>query len=42
VDPWPTQADGQGPSLSRIDPYAYGNDPANWHASAPSPGRPNP
>jgi len=27
VDPWPTQADGQGSSLSRIDPAAYGNDP---------------
>ncbi len=42
VDPWPAEADGQGKSLSRIDPYAYGNDPANWQAAAPSPGRANP
>ncbi len=38
VDPWPVQADGRGSSLSRIDPTAYGNDPANWRAVAPSPG----
>jgi len=42
VDPWPVQADGQGLSLSRIDPGIYGNDPANWHAATPSPGLPNP
>jgi hypothetical protein len=42
VDPWPPQADGQGESLSRIDPAAYGNDPDNWQAAAPTPGRPNP
>ncbi|MBN1506390.1 MAG: lamin tail domain-containing protein [Sedimentisphaerales bacterium] len=42
IDPWPTQADGQGSSLSRIDPAAYGNDPANWRARTPSPGLPNP
>ncbi len=28
--PWPTEADGQGLSLLRIDVAAYGNDPANW------------
>ena len=38
VDPWPLQADGFGGSLTRIDPAAYGNDPANWHPIAPSPG----
>jgi hypothetical protein len=38
VDPWPTAADGLGKSLSRQDPQAYGNDPANWRAADPSPG----
>jgi len=38
VDPWPLQADGFGGSLTRIDPTAYGNDPANWQAAAPTPG----
>jgi hypothetical protein len=39
VDPWPVKADGQGMSLTRQNPHAYGNDPANWQATAPSPGR---
>jgi len=38
VDPWPLQADGFGGSLTRIDPAAYGNDPANWQAAMPTPG----
>ncbi len=38
IDPWPASTDGQGLSLTRIDPHAYGNDPANWQAAAPSPG----
>ncbi len=29
-EPWPVAADGYGPALERIDPYADGNDPANW------------
>ena len=41
-DPWPTQADGQGKSLSRIDPQLYGNDVINWQAADPSPGTSNP
>jgi hypothetical protein len=41
VDPWPVPADGSGSSLTRLDPAAYGNDPANWHATAPSPGSAN-
>ncbi len=41
VDPWPLEADGQGQSLSRIDPQAYGNDPENWQAGNPTPGQPN-
>ena len=38
VDPWPAAADGSGQSLTRVEPLAYGNDPANWHAATPSPG----
>ena len=38
VDPWPIETDGQGLSLHRIDPTAYGNDPANWRAAPPGPG----
>lgn len=38
IDPWPVEADGRGLSLHRIDPAAYGNDPANWRAAPPSPG----
>jgi hypothetical protein len=39
--PWPTNADGFGPSLERLDAAAYGNDPINWHATIGSgtPGR---
>jgi len=28
--PWPTEADGEGPSLERFSATAYGNDPLNW------------
>jgi hypothetical protein len=42
VDPWPVQADGQGSSLNRTARGEYGNDPSNWHAAPPSPGRANP
>ena len=38
--PWPLGADGFGPSLNRITVGAYGNDPANWVAAAPTPGGP--
>ena len=41
IDPWPLAADGYGGALTRIDPAAYGNDPANWQAAAPSPGSTN-
>ncbi len=37
--PWPTNADGFGPSLERLDARAYGNDPVNWRAS-PGPASP--
>jgi len=40
VDYWPTEADSNGASLSRIDPNLYGNDPNNWEpADPPTPGR---
>jgi hypothetical protein len=42
VDPWPVKANGEGMSLSRINPQTYGNDPENWRAAAPSPGQANP
>jgi hypothetical protein len=41
VDPWPATADGKGASLSRTVPRDYGDDPSNWHAAAPTPGRAN-
>jgi len=38
TDPWPTQANGLGKSLARIDPNLYGNEPNNWQAADPTPG----
>ena len=35
--PWPTAADGTGPSLHRVVPAESGNDPANWIAAEASP-----
>ena len=37
---WPTEADGQGPSLEIIDSAADPNDPANWRASSSIGGSP--
>lgn len=31
--PWPVRADGRGPSLERILPLGYGNEPLNWDDS---------
>ena len=36
--PWPTQPDGLGESLHRINPSDYGNDPDNWRSAPPTPG----
>ena len=36
--PWPTAADGDGPSLQRIAPVFYGNDVTSWGAETPTPG----
>jgi len=41
TDPWPAEADGLGPSLNRIFPSRYGDDPNNWHATIPTPGSTN-
>ncbi len=41
VSPWPTNADGNGFSLQRLNSSAYGNDPVNWFVSAPTAGRTN-
>lgn len=37
--PWPRSADGAGASLQRVYPHIYGDDPANWLAIPPTPGR---
>jgi hypothetical protein len=41
--PWPTEADGEGPSLEKVSPELYGNDPVNWRTveQGGSPGREN-
>lgn len=39
--PWTADAAGTGLSLGRIDPNAFGDDPINWAATQPSPGRGN-
>ena len=36
---WPAEADGTGKSLQRTDPAEYANDPSNWKAAVPSPGK---
>ena len=37
--PWPPGADGGGLSLQRLNPSADGNNPINWWAAIPTPGR---
>ncbi len=37
--PWPAGADGSGFSLQRRSAFAYGNEPTNWVAAVPTPGR---
>ena len=38
--PWPSDPDGNGPSLEKLKPERHGNDYANWRSSpgGPSPG----
>jgi hypothetical protein len=37
--PWPTAADGGGVSLQKVVLEDYGDEPTNWVAAIPSPGR---
>jgi hypothetical protein len=39
--PWPNGASGTGASLTKATLRAYGNDPAHWTVTSPSPGRVN-
>jgi predicted outer membrane repeat protein len=39
LDSWPTTATGELLAVARIDLTRYGNDPNNWQAAAPSPGK---
>ncbi len=39
--PWPASADGDGPSLQRLDSSAFADDPINWFASGLTPGAAN-
>ena len=39
VAPWPADAAGTGKSLQRRAALDYGNDPLNWFAATPTPGR---
>jgi hypothetical protein len=41
ASPWPTQPAGTGAALARISPLAFGDDPINWAAAAPTPGAAN-
>lgn len=36
--PWPCGTSGTGNSLQRLQPAAFGNEPANWVADVPTPG----
>jgi hypothetical protein len=38
TSPWPTPADGSGPSLQRLRLNQFANDPTNWGAASPAPG----
>ncbi len=40
TSPWPQEPGGTGPSLTRINPLVYGNDPINWQKSAANGGSP--
>ncbi|MCX7725448.1 MAG: lamin tail domain-containing protein, partial [Chitinispirillaceae bacterium] len=37
--PWPSEADGGGMSLHRVSKEVFGDDPVNWKAASPTPGK---
>ena len=39
--PWPADASGTGNSLQRLRSLVFGDEPANWEAAIPTPGRQN-
>jgi len=39
--PWPTNADGGGPSLQRLSALDHGNDAVNWAGANPTAGAPD-
>ena len=39
--PWPSEADGLASTLQRANANKFANDPVNWKAAAPNPGRAN-
>ena len=41
TEPWPAGAAGTGLSLQRQSALDYGNEPGNWMAASPTPGRAN-
>lgn len=41
IEPWPTEADGDGESLQRTSSTMIGNTAANWLADTPTPGAAN-
>lgn len=41
LPPWPVGADSTGNSLQRVAGAAFADDPANWQAAVPTPGRLN-
>lgn len=40
--PWPEGANGTGNSLQRLSPNQFGDDPINWLAASPTPGKASP
>jgi hypothetical protein len=38
LEPWPGTGIGEGASLQRIDPRAFGNEPLNWSTGVPTAG----
>jgi hypothetical protein len=41
ASPWPVIAEGSGPTLQRVSSSAFGSEPTNWVAAAPTAGLPH-